>query len=107
MKKTVEKKNTTAPQSSAEPVQAPAMSFETALEALEGIVRKLEQDDLTLSNALDYFEQGINLMRTCDTHLNHARGRITELLAGENGAFAEEVLGTSLESFLKREENHD
>lgn len=107
MKKTAPKKSILSPQPSVETVQSPEMSFETALEALEGTVRKLEQDDLTLSNALDYFEKGINLMRTCDTHLNHARGRITELLAGENGVFAEEILGTSLESFLKREENHD
>ncbi len=81
-------------------------SFETALEELETIVRELEHDDLTLDSALSLFERGIKLMRTCDTQLNHARGKITELFKGEDGAFAEKVLGMSLESFLK-EENID
>jgi exodeoxyribonuclease VII small subunit len=83
------------------------LPFESALAELESVVAQLEHDDLRLADALSYFEQGIGLMRICDTHLNHARGKITELLKGEDGAFAEKVLGISLEAFLNEEKTHD
>lgn len=95
-KKTVKKNDT-----------AKSPSFEAALEELETIVQDLETEDLSLDNALASFERGISLMRICDTHLNHARGKITELLQGEDGEFAEKVLGLSLESFLTEEADHE
>lgn len=82
-------------------------SFEVALEELETIVLKLENDDLTLDNALTFFERGISLMRVCDRHLNHAKGKITELLQGEDGEYVEKVIGLSLESFLTEESTHE
>ena len=82
------------------------VSFEKAVEELETIVRNLEDDELTLDDALVQFERGISLLRTCDTQLNHARGKITELLKGEDGAFVEKVLGMSLKSFLNEEDTH-
>ena len=95
-----------SPESSAAlPVDAP--SFESALSELESIIEHLESEELTLDSALSYFERGISLMRICDAHLNLARGKITELFRGEDGAFAEKVLGASLESFLNQENNHD
>ena len=39
--------------------QPPARSFESALEALEEIVGKLERGDLALEESLELFEQGI------------------------------------------------
>ncbi len=75
-------------------------TFETAISELENIVHELERDDLTLENALVNFERGIYLMRACDTRLNQVRGRIIQLLKGENGEFVEKVLGPSLEAFL-------
>lgn len=101
------KKRKAAGSVSSEPsIPSDSPPFESALSELETIVEQLERDDLTLDTALTHFERGIHLMRTCDAHLNHVRGRITELLRGENGAFAEKVLGTSLQSFLE-EENSD
>jgi exodeoxyribonuclease VII small subunit len=82
-------------------------SFESALEELETIVLKLENDDLSLDDALVYFERGISLMRVCDRHLNHAKGKISELLQGEDGEFVENVIGLSLESFLTKESTHE
>ncbi|MBN1308559.1 MAG: exodeoxyribonuclease VII small subunit [Chitinispirillaceae bacterium] len=92
----------TEPVSSDGPVAPPpeAPSFEAALEELESVVKKLESEDLTLEGALSSFERGIHLLRRCDTHLNKTRGKIIELFKGEDGAFVEKVLGTSLESFL-------
>jgi exodeoxyribonuclease VII small subunit len=81
-----------------------ALTFEDALEALENVINELEKEDLSLDRALTIFEQGIVLMRKCDSHLKSAQGKIKELLKGENGQFVEKVLGTTLESFLSRDE---
>jgi exodeoxyribonuclease VII small subunit len=81
--------------------------FEAALARLEDTVQQLEKPDLTLDKSLELFEQGILLIRTCDTHLKKAQGKITELLKGENGEFAEKVLGITLESFIAKEESDD
>ena len=81
-------------------------TFEEAMDELEVIVERLEQDGVTLDEALNSFERGIALMRTCDRHLNRVRGRMTELIKSENGEFAQKILGTTLESFLS-EENDD
>jgi len=83
------------------------IGFEVAMSKLEGVIGELERDDLELENALASFEAGVHLMRICDTHLRHARGKISQLLQGEDGAFAEKIIGTSLESFLRQETEHD
>ncbi|NLP03569.1 MAG: exodeoxyribonuclease VII small subunit [Fibrobacter sp.] len=76
------------------------LSFEQSLEELERIIEELEREDLSLEDALRYFEQGIGMIRTCDSQLKSAQGRLTELFKGENGQFMEKVLGLTLESFL-------
>jgi exodeoxyribonuclease VII small subunit len=101
------KKKKTGAEASQQTPEPSDMTFESALEELEYIVQELERDDLTLNDALARFERGIYLMRTCDTHLNHARGKITELFRGKDGAFAEKVLGMSLDSFLNEEDTDD
>jgi exodeoxyribonuclease VII small subunit len=83
---------------------ASALTFEGALSGLEAVIEELEQDNLPLDRALEIFEQGIMLMRKCDTHLKSAQGKIKELLNGENGEIVEKILGTTLESFLNRDE---
>jgi exodeoxyribonuclease VII small subunit len=67
----------------------------------------LALDNVTLEDALNNFEQGIRLIRICENHLNAARGRVLELVKGENGEIVERVLGRTLESFLDGEENND
>ena len=82
-----------------------AKTFEEALEELENVIEHLERDDLTLDSALLRFEEGIRLMRCCDTHLKSARGRLKELIKSEDGEFITKVLGESLESFTGGENN--
>jgi exodeoxyribonuclease VII small subunit len=60
-------------------------SFETSLEALEEIVRKLEQGDLPLEESLGLFEQGIHLSRECQERLSQAERRIEILLRDQQG----------------------
>jgi exodeoxyribonuclease VII small subunit len=71
------------------------MSFETALKELEKIIGKLESPDLTLTSALEHFEKGVALMKTCDSQLKSAEGKLKELLSGKDGEFIEKVLGVS------------
>ncbi len=59
-------------------------TFEQALEALEERVRKLEAGELPLEDALEVFEQGIELTRECHEKLDAAEGRILELTRGDN-----------------------
>ena len=80
------------------------LSFEEALAELETIIARLEEGDLTLDKALEYFERGIGLMRQCDARLKQADGKLKELLKDENGEFVEKVLGVSLSNVLGEEE---
>ena len=60
-------------------------SFEVSLEALEQIVRELEQGDLPLEKSLELFEQGIRLSRECQERLGQAERRIEVLLRDNQG----------------------
>ena len=64
---------------------APILKFETAVEKLEGIVRKLENGDLTLEESLKAFEEGIGLARTCEKLLKEAKGKVEVLVKKEGG----------------------
>ncbi|MFC1476653.1 exodeoxyribonuclease VII small subunit [Fibrobacterota bacterium] len=79
-------------------------TFETAIKKLESIISSLENEDLTLKDALENFEKGVKLMRTCDNHLRNAEGKLKELLKGEDGAFVEKTLGITLDSFIDGED---
>jgi len=60
-------------------------SFEASLEALEQIVKELEQGDLPLEKSLELFEQGIGLSRQCQERLSQAERRIEVLLRDNQG----------------------
>lgn len=68
------------------------IKFETALEKLEQIVRKLESGDLTLDESLTAFEEGIGLARTCEKLLQEAKGKVEKLVQKEGGKFVTEPL---------------
>jgi exodeoxyribonuclease VII small subunit len=87
-------------------VTAKKLSFEEALGEMERIIERLERDEPTLSQALADFEQGVALMRICDSHLQSAEGKLKELTKGENGELIEKILGTTPES-LAHEDDAD
>jgi exodeoxyribonuclease VII small subunit len=58
--------------------------FEDALEKLEDIVKKMEAGDLPLEEALKSFEEGIKLIRSCQTKLDEAERRVEMLLGKED-----------------------
>jgi exodeoxyribonuclease VII small subunit len=58
------------------PQDATIKDFEAALSELEGIVKKLEEGDLTLENSLALYERGVELSRFCHARLEDAEKRI-------------------------------
>ncbi|MEE2749823.1 MAG: exodeoxyribonuclease VII small subunit [Myxococcota bacterium] len=64
-------------------------SFEESLVALEERVRKLEAGEIPLEEALEIFEQGIELTRECHEKLDAAEGRIIELTRNDEGGVEE------------------
>lgn len=56
-----------------------AIDFEQALNALEALVNKMEQGDLTLEQSLEAFSTGIQLTRECQTRLAEAEHQVTLL----------------------------
>ena len=75
---------------------AAEVSFEGALERLEGIVDRLESGDLPLEDALAAFEEGVALSRRCASELDAAERRI-EVLVEQGGALAAEPFDEPLE----------
>ncbi|PKN32723.1 MAG: exodeoxyribonuclease VII small subunit [Deltaproteobacteria bacterium HGW-Deltaproteobacteria-19] len=54
--------------------------FEDALEKLEQIVRRMEAGEMSLDESLKAFEEGIRLVRLCNTRLDDAERRVELLL---------------------------
>jgi exodeoxyribonuclease VII small subunit len=54
--------------------------FEKALEQLEGIVKKMEEGDLSLDESLKAFEEGIRLSRFCADKLDETERKVEILL---------------------------
>jgi len=55
-------------------------NFESALKKLEEIVRSLEEGNLSLSESLKKFEEGIRLSKFCEEKLNEAEKKIQKLV---------------------------
>jgi exodeoxyribonuclease VII small subunit len=58
-----------------------AENFDTQLEQLRALVEKMEHGGLSLDDSLRLFEEGIGLSRNLFKLLNHAEGKVEELLA--------------------------
>jgi exodeoxyribonuclease VII small subunit len=61
------------------------LDFEKALKELERLVKHMEEDELSLEEALKTFENGINLSRYCAKCLDDAEKRIQQLSRNEEG----------------------
>ena len=62
------------------------LDFESAMTRLDGIARKLEAGDVPLENAIELFEEGLQLSDRCGQLLDHAQSRVDSLLEGRDGA---------------------
>ncbi|HMU41725.1 MAG TPA: exodeoxyribonuclease VII small subunit [Ignavibacteriaceae bacterium] len=54
-------------------------TFDAKLKRLEEISVQLENEETTLEESLQLFEEGVQLSKECQETLNHAELKITEL----------------------------
>lgn len=66
------------------------VSFEQGIEKLEQIINDLDKNDVPLDRALELFDQGIGLVKHCNSLLNSAEEQIKVLLEDKNGEFMTE-----------------
>lgn len=71
------------------PAREPAINFEKSLKQLESIVKKLEQEEVTLETSIKLFEEGQGLVRTLEQQLRAAENRIRQLTETPSGEIAE------------------
>ena len=57
-----------------------ANSFEKSINRLEELVNKMESGESSLEQNLKWFEEGMVLIKTCQTHLVDADKRVQELI---------------------------
>jgi exodeoxyribonuclease VII small subunit len=62
--------------------------FEHSLARLEEIVRRLENANLSLDDAMRLFEEGVALSRECQKQLEQAEGKVEILLKKAGGELA-------------------
>jgi exodeoxyribonuclease VII small subunit len=65
--------------------QPSTFNFETSLEHLEKIVSKIESGQLSLQDSLTQFEEGMQLAKACQEHLNTASGKIEKVVKDLGG----------------------
>jgi exodeoxyribonuclease VII small subunit len=76
------------PNKKAEPAKKP--EFERSLARLEEVVRRLENANLSLDEAMKLFEEGVELSRDCQKQLEQAEGRVEILLKKVDGKMVAE-----------------
>jgi exodeoxyribonuclease VII small subunit len=62
--------------------------FEKSLLRLEEVVKRLENTELSLDEAMKLFEEGVKLSRECQKQLEEAEGRVEILLKKADGKIA-------------------
>lgn len=69
---------------------AKKQDFEQSLGRLEAVVRKLENANLPLEEAMKLFEEGMQLSRDCQKQLEQAEARVEILLKKAGGEMVAE-----------------
>jgi exodeoxyribonuclease VII small subunit len=59
--------------------------FENAFQKLEGIVAKLENEEISLDESLKLFEEGVTLSRFCHSKLEEIEKKIETIVADSKG----------------------
>jgi len=72
-------------------------TFESAIARLEEIVRALENGDAPLDSSIALFEEGITLVKLCNSKLDSAEQRVKILVKGADGTLTEEDFGKGAE----------
>ncbi|MEC9377249.1 MAG: exodeoxyribonuclease VII small subunit [Candidatus Neomarinimicrobiota bacterium] len=59
--------------------------FEVALEKLENLVEKMESGEATLEQSLEWFEEGMGLIKSCRLQLEKAEQKVQTLIKDSGG----------------------
>ena len=62
-------------------------TFEDALSRLEILVEKMESGEGTLEQSLDWFEEGMSLIKSCRQELESAEQKVKELIKNTEGGY--------------------
>ncbi|WHH59637.1 exodeoxyribonuclease VII small subunit [Petroclostridium sp. X23] len=71
------------------------MDFEKSLKQLEDIVRKLEEEELTLEQSMELFQQGVGLSKECSKMLDEAEQKVSLLIKDKSGEISEQTFEMS------------
>jgi len=63
-------------------------TFEDSLSRLETLVEKMESGDGTLEQSLDWFEEGMSLIKSCRQELESAEQKVKELIKNSEGGYS-------------------
>lgn len=61
------------------------LTFEQATERLEAIVNEMENGKVTLDRSLELFEEGVSLVKQCNTMLDKAEQKVSMLVKTDDG----------------------
>jgi len=56
------------------------LTFEQAMQQLEEIVGKLEEGDVPLENAINYYQNGMQLAKFCGDKLNAVQDKMAKIM---------------------------
>ena len=65
-------------------------SFESNMQRLEQIVRAMERGDVPLEESLKLFQEGTELVRTCNELLENAQMQVKKIMTAPDGSPVEE-----------------
>ena len=65
-------------------------TFEKSMQRLEQIVRAMERGDVSLDESLKLFQEGTELVRTCNQLLDEARLQVKKIMTAPDGSPVEE-----------------
>ena len=65
-------------------------SFENNMQRLEQIVRAMERGDVPLEESLKLFQEGTELVRTCNELLENAQLQVKKIMTAPDGSPVEE-----------------
>ena len=66
------------------------LTFEEAIDKLENILQKLENEDTPLDQMVELYEKANKLADICRSKLKAADKKMAELVKNENGKYSEE-----------------
>ena len=71
-------------------------TFEESMQRLEQIVRAMERGDVALEESLKLFQEGTELVRSCNKLLDEAQLQVKKIMTAPDGRRVEEELDHEL-----------